>query len=242
MHWGLFCFSSLKLCILVSVVVCFGLMKIRLPSVSLLCTWSDCMAIFFVNSFCRIWYWDLFVTQNLWFCWFSMTAALFLFVPFLLKDVSMEMFSNAYKIPFYSLIPTNLCSLVSPGILINVPTTTLVLILLPLGRHYTPIKNLEKGTVIVQLVQQPEMRLVDKLSMAQWCSLVAKTIEQHSGLLWDQQQQQGGHPASVLTAGQSQWSAVPSPGLPSRHKDLWSLPVLGAAQNQTGMGKIPVTC
>lgn len=110
MHWGLFCSSSLKWCILVGVMVCFGLMKIRLPSVSLLCTWSDCMAIF-VNSFYRVWYWDLFVTQNLWFCWFRKTAALFLFVPFLLKDVSIEMFSNAYKIPFYSLIPSNLCLL-----------------------------------------------------------------------------------------------------------------------------------
>lgn len=57
--------------------------------------------------------------------------------------------------------------MVSPGILINVLATTLVLILLPLGRHYTLSKNLKKGIVIVQLVQQPEVRLVDKLSMAQ---------------------------------------------------------------------------
>lgn len=83
--------------------------------------------------------------------------------------------------------------MVSPGILINVLATTLVWFLLPLGRHYTLSKNLKKGTVIVQLVQQPEVRLVDKLSMAQWCSLVAKTIEQHCGLHWDKQQQKGGH-------------------------------------------------
>lgn len=34
------------------------------------------------------------------------------------------------------------------------------------------------------------------------------------------------------------WSAVSSCRLPSRHKDLWNLPVLGDAQKQNGTGKI----
>lgn len=127
----------------------------------------------------------------------------------------------------------------SPGILITIPTTSLVLILLPLGRYYTRSTNVKKDAIIVQLVQQPEVRLVDKLSMAQHVLLWQRQFSSTLACTGISSSSRDVIQPLYSTLVRPIWSAVPSSGFPSRRKDLWSLPVLGDAQNQTGMGKIP---